>query len=206
MGGALRLGVARDARVTAYIREAPDFARPILEELRTRIHAAVPGVEETLKWSSPYFTYRRKLFFGMAAFKAHCSFGFWHPLLRGGDSSLEGMGRWKPASVADLPSKAELAKLAKRAKQLVDDGVEGPKRAPPPKDRTVSVPDDLAALLKKNAEARAAFEGFSYSKRKEYVDWIVEAKREETRAKRLATAMAQLAEGKSLMWKYERKD
>ena len=197
---------ARDKRVDAFIASAPAFAKPILRELRKRVHANVPEATETLRWGMPYFQYKDALLCGMAAFKAHCAFGFWHPLMREGDKSLEGMGQFgRIASVDDLPPAAEFARLVRKATRLVDDGVKAPKRATPPKDRTVEVPADLAALLARNARARATFEGFSYSKRKEYVDWIVEAKREETRAKRLATTVAQLAEGKSLMWKYEAK-
>ena len=196
----------RDKRVDAYIAKSQDFAKPILEELRARVHEHVPGVEEDIKWGFPAFMYKGRIFFGMSAFKAHCGAGFWHPLMRTVENkSPEGIGEFgKITAVAELPTRAAFAKLLKKAKQLSDDGVEGPKRAPPPKDRKVVVPDDLAALLKKNAKARATFDGFSYSRRKEYVDWITGAKREETRAKRLATAITQLAEGKSLMWKYER--
>jgi hypothetical protein len=195
-----------DPRIDAYIADAPPFAQPILKELRKRIHATVPDAVETIRWGAPFFQYKDTLLGGMSAFKAHCAFGFWHPLMRDGDTSLEGMGQFGHIeSVGDLPSAVQFAKLAKKAKQLVDDGVKGPKRAPPPKDRTVTVPPNLDALLKKNAKARATFEAFSYSKRKEYVDWINDAKREETRAKRLATTIEQLAEGKALMWKYEKK-
>ena len=197
---------SRDRRIDDFIAEAPAFAKPILRELRKRVHANAPGVTETIRWGMPYFRYKDSLLCGMAAFKAHCAFGFWHPMMRTADKSPEGMGQFgRLESMADLPSAAEFARFVRKAMQLVDEGVKAPKRAPPPKDRAVMVPADLAALLAKNARARAAFEGFSYSKRKEYVDWIVGAKREETRAKRLKTAIAQLAEGKSLMWKYEAK-
>lgn len=194
----------KDKRVDAYIAGTPGFARPILKALRTRMHASIPGVEETIKWGVPYFTYKGSLVGGMAAFKAHCSFGFWHPLMRNGDKSLEGMGQFgRIASVDDLPTLARFGRLAKKARGLIDEGVKAtPKRARKP---PVEVPPDLAALLEKNAKARAAFDGFSESKRREYVDWINTAKREQTRAQRLATTLAQLAEGKTLMWKYERR-
>ena len=198
------LRVKKDKRVDAYIADAPEFARPILKELRKRMHASVPRVEETIKWNVPYFQYKDDLVGGMAAFKAHCSFGFWHPLLRGGDKSLEGLGHFgRIASVADLPSLGRFTTLAGKARRLIDDGVKAtPKRQKRP---PVVVPPDLVALFKKNAKARATFDGFSESKRRGYVDWINSAKREETRAQRLATTLRQLAEGKSLMWKYERR-
>src|SRR3954468_25012323 len=122
------MATTHDKRIDAFIADAPEFARPILTELRNRIHAAVPDLEETVKWSSPHFLYDGKLFFGMAAFKQHCAFGFWHAKMRGNDTSLEGMGRFKPASVKELPTKAEFAKLAKEAKRYVDEGVKAPPR------------------------------------------------------------------------------
>jgi len=196
----------KDRRVDAYIVNAPDFARPILKELRKRVHAAVPGAVETIRWGAPYFQYGDTLLGGMASFKHHCAFGFWHPLMRDGDTSLEGLlqfGHIK--SLDDLPSATGFTRLAKRAKQLVDDGVKGPPRPRSAEKKVVVVPPDLAAGLKANAKARATFERFSYSKRKEYVDWLNTAKRDETRAQRLATTLEWLAEGKSRMWKYERK-
>ena len=194
-----------DPRVTAYIRNAPDYAKPILTELRSRVHANVAGIEEDIKWGFPSFMYKGKIFFGMSAFKAHAGCGFWHPLMRPGDKSPEGIAEWKITSVDQLPSRAAFAKLAKKAKKLADDGVPVPPRPKPDPNRKVAVPKDLAALLAKNAKARATFDAFPYSKKNDYVTWINGAKREETREKRLATTVKQLAEGKSLMWKYEKK-
>ena len=202
MDGNLR--VKKDKRVDAYIAKSQDFARPILEELRARVHQHVPEIEEDIKWGFPSFMYKGKIFFGMSAFKAHAGAGFWHPLMRTQDKSPEGIGEFgKITALAELPSRAEFARLAKKAKKLADDGVTGPKRPKPDPNRKVVVPKDLAARLAKNAKARATFEGFPYSKKNDYVTWINGAKREETRAKRLATTVEQLAEGKSLMWKYE---
>ena len=196
----------RDPRITAYIAKSQDFAKPILTELRTRIHTAMPEIEEDIKWGFPSFIYKGKIFFGMSAFKAHAGAGFWHPLMRTTDKSPEGIGEFgKLTAVDQLPSRAEFAKLAKKAKKLTDDGVKGPERPKPDPNRKVAVPKDLAARLAKNAKARAAFEAFPYSKKNDYVTWINGAKREETRLKRLDTTVGQLAEGKSLMWKYEEK-
>jgi uncharacterized protein YdeI (YjbR/CyaY-like superfamily) len=66
----------------------------------------------------------------------------------------------------------------------------------------VTVPADLAAALRRNRKARASFEAFSPSHRREYIEWITEAKREETREKRLATTIEWLEEGKPRHWKY----
>jgi hypothetical protein len=197
--------VKKDKRVDAYIARSQDFAKPILIELRSRVHGNVPDVEEDIKWGFPSFMYKGRIFFGMSAFKAHCGAGFWHPLMRKDDKSPEGIGEFgKITAIGQLPSRGDFAKLAKKAKKLADDGIEGPKRPKPDPNRKVVVPKDLAALLAKNARARATFEGFPYSKKNEYVTWINDAKRDETREKRLAATVKQLAEGKSMMWKYEK--
>ncbi len=196
--------MTRDKRVDDYIDNAPDFARPILEEIRARVHASNPDVVEDLKWGAPHFTYKGKLYAGMSAFKQHCAFGFWHPLMRPNDKSLEGMGQFgKIASLKDLPTKAEFAKLAKKAKQLADDGVKPPAR-PKTAPKPVVVPPALAAALKKSAKARATFDGFSPSHRREYAQWVAEAKTEETRDRRVAQSIEWLAEGKQRHWKYQK--
>jgi uncharacterized protein YdeI (YjbR/CyaY-like superfamily) len=195
--------MARDMRIDAYIARSPEFARPILSELRQRVHSANPGAVEDLKWGAPHFTYKGKLWAGMSAFKAHCAFGFWHPLMRPDDNSLEGMGQFgKIASLKDLPSAAEFARLAKQAMKLTDEGVPvaRPKTAPKP----LVVPAALRDALKKNAKARATFEAFSPSRRREYADWVAEAKTDATRERRVAQSIEWLAEGKSRHWKYQK--
>jgi uncharacterized protein YdeI (YjbR/CyaY-like superfamily) len=194
--------VTKDPRIDKYIEGAPAFARPILAELRARVHAAVPGLEETTKWSSPHFMYGGKLFFGVSAFKAHVAFGFWHAMMRVQDTSLEGMGRFKVASVKELPTKAQFTKLAKEAQRLADEGVKPPPKPKAPRAPLV-VPEDLSAALAKSAKARATFDAFSYSHRKEYVEWVTEAKRPETRSARVAQAVEWMAQGKSRHWKYQ---
>ncbi|HYC35893.1 MAG TPA: YdeI/OmpD-associated family protein [Usitatibacter sp.] len=193
---------SRDKRVDAYIANAAEFARPILEELRRRVHAAVPEVDETIKWSMPHFDYKGKMLGGMAAFKAHCSFGFWHPLMRVEGASDEAMGQFgRIRSLEDLPAEARFEKLAKRAKKLVDDGVKAPPK-PRAGKKEAAAPKELVAALRRNAAASKAWEEFSPSHRREYIEWIEEAKTEPTRVRRLATTLEQLAEGKPRHWKY----
>jgi len=197
----------RDPRIDAYIEKSADFARPILAHLREVVHSACPEVEETVKWGMPHFQYQGMLC-GMASFKAHCTFGFWKGKLivdRGGESAEQAMGQFgRITSVAGLPPKRVLAGYVKEAMRLNEEGVKTPRRAPAKTKRPAVVPDDLAAALRRNSKATAAFDAFSPSHRREYVEWITEAKREETRARRIATAVEWLAEGKSRNWKYER--
>jgi uncharacterized protein YdeI (YjbR/CyaY-like superfamily) len=194
-----------DPRIDDYIAKAAPFAQPILKQLRALVHRACPAAQETLKWSMPHFTYNDKILCSMAAFKAHCAFGFWHQgmerELGASAKSDEAMGLLgRITSRSDLPSDAIMIGYIKRAADLHDSGT--PARPPKKAKPEIAPPADLLAALKKNKAAATAFENFSPSHRREYVEWIVEAKRDETRQKRLATTLEWLAEGKSRHWKY----
>ena len=195
----------RDPRVDAYIAKSADFAQPILKHIRELVHRGCPEVEETLKWSMPSFAYKG-LLCGMAAFKQHATFGFWkHELVVGKADEKEGMGQFgRITSLKELPSSKVLLEYIRKAASLNDAGIKAPSRtrAKPGEKRELAVPDYLVAALEKNKVAQANFEKFSYSHKKEYVEWLTGAKREETRQKRLQTALAQIAEGKSQNWKY----
>ncbi|HJZ72375.1 MAG TPA: YdeI/OmpD-associated family protein [Vicinamibacterales bacterium] len=196
----------KDPRVDAYIDKAADFAKPILTHLRETVHAACPDVEEEMKWSFPHFTYKGMLC-SMAAFKHHAAFMFWKGALVVGDGADDGDARGPYArltTLSDLPPKKQLTAYIRKAVELNDQDVKVP-RAPRGPAKPVRVPADLAAALKKNKTAQATFDTFSPSHRREYVEWIVEAKSDETRARRLKTAIEQMAEGKSQNWKYEKK-
>ena len=199
----------RDPRFDAYIAKSAPFARPILAHLREVVHAACPEAEETLKWGMPHFMYRGMLC-GMAAFKAHCTFGFWKGALivdRAGGKADEAMGQFGCIrTIADLPPKRVLAGYVRQAMKLNEAGVKHPARSKSaaPK-KPLRTPPDLAAALRKSRRAAATFAAFPPGHRREYVEWILDAKRSETREKRLAQTIEWLAEGKSRNWKYERK-
>ena len=192
-----------DPRIDAYIAKQADFARPILEKLRAIVHETCPGCEETLKWSMPTFLYGGAILASMAAFRQHASFGYWkHDLVREG-VERDGMGSYgKMASLKDMPAKKDLVADIRKAMALNVEGVKVAKKAAAPKAELVA-PEDLLAALKKNAKARKTFEAFPPSAKRDYVEWIVEAKREDTRTKRLAQAVEWMAEGKQRNWKYQ---
>jgi uncharacterized protein YdeI (YjbR/CyaY-like superfamily) len=196
--------MSRDPRIDAYIARQADFARPILEHLRRVLHGSGLGLDETIKWGMPHFTYKGRLFAGMAAFKAHATLGLWQAGAMRGEAAAAGeaMGQFgRLTSIADLPPEAELIDILGRAAAAAD---EGPKPRPkkPPKPE-LATPDDLRAALDSEPKAAATFDAFSPSCRREYVEWVVEAKRPETRAKRVAQAVEWMAEGKKRNWKYE---
>lgn len=193
----------RDPRVDAYIEKSATFARPILRHLREIVHAACPAAEETMKWSFPHFDYKGMLC-SMAAFSGHCAFGFWKgSLVLGDKAQRNAMGHLgRITSLDDLPSDATLKAYVKKAARLNDEGVKAPRvvrpRAP------LRTPPEFLAAVKRNRKAHAAFVALSPSHKREYVEWIVEAKGEATRKRRMETAIAWMAEGKPRNWKYAR--
>jgi uncharacterized protein YdeI (YjbR/CyaY-like superfamily) len=189
----------RDPRIDAYIAKSADFAKPIIEYVRDVVHEAVPDVEEAMKWSTPSFEYKGPLC-GIAAFKEHCAFGFWKPELVVGKKP----GRDRVTSVKDLPPRKEFVKLMKKAAKLNDEGVKVERKKSAPKP-ALPTPKDLAAALARNKKAKAAYDNFSPSHRREYVEWIIGAKSDETRQRRLTQAIEWMAEGKSRNWKYHGK-
>jgi uncharacterized protein YdeI (YjbR/CyaY-like superfamily) len=194
-----------DPRVDAYIARSAEFARPILEHMRQVVHAACPDVEETIKWGMPNFMHGGKILAHMAAFKAHCALGFWRREAAG-DAAKNGeaMGQLgRIESLKNLPSRAQLSAMVKKAVALIDSGEKPARAAKPVRKPPPVAPDDLAAALKRHAAARKTFEAFAPTHQREYIEWITEAKRPETREKRLAQTLEWLAEGKSRNWKYE---
>ncbi len=196
----------RDPRIDTYIAEAEPFARPILKHLRGLVHRACPDVEEALKWSSPFFLYRGKILCFTAAFKAHLAFGFWGPgmkkVLAADGHTKDGRGLLgRITSLKDLPPDKVLLGYIRKSRELHDTGkaaplVRKPKPPPPP-------PADLTDALKRSPKAAAHWLDFSPSARREYIEWITEAKRPETREQRLLTTLEWVAGGKRRNWKYE---
>jgi uncharacterized protein YdeI (YjbR/CyaY-like superfamily) len=199
--------------VDLYIEKSAPFAQPILHHLREVIHQAVPGVTEEMKWSRPFFMCRGIILGNVAAFKQHCSLGLWgsemaDTLRADGVASKEAMGTFgRITSLNDLPAKAKLVDYLKKSAKLIDEGartkslVRQPRVAKPAPE----MPAALQAALGKNKVAARNFEKLSLSCRREYIDWIAEAKRDETRDKRVASAVGWIAEGKSRNWKYEKR-
>ncbi len=198
----------RTREVDDYIAGAPAYARPILKKLRDAFHAGCPAIEERLKWGMPSFEYKG-LLGGMAAFRKYVTFGFWksrlmedfHRELTGDPRG--GMMGARVETPADLPTKRVLVAYVKEAKRLNDEGIKEPKPARPKRTIRVVVPADLKKALASNKKAQGSFTAFPPSARREYVEWLDEAKRDETRQKRLKTAVEWLAQGKRRNWKYE---
>jgi hypothetical protein len=203
-----------DPRIDAYIAKSKPFAQPLLNHLRELVHKACPGVVEAIKWSRPFFEYKGVILGNMSAFNQHCSFGFWgeeiSAVLRDAKvlkpDAMGSLGRL--TRMEDLPSDKEMLALLHKAVAFIDSGqytspiaarhkvVKAPTLAP-------EAPPEFTRALKANKKASTAFAAFSPSCKKEYVEWIADAKRAETRDKRIATAIDWISEGKQRNWKYQ---
>lgn len=201
-------------RVDAYIANAQPFAQPILNHLRRLIHKACPEVEESIKWSRPFFEFRGTILCNMSAFKAHCSFGFWGQEMRKvlqdakavKDGAMGSLG--KISSVSDLPDDKVMLGWISQAVESIANGtyispIAARNKVVKAPRTEIEIPQEFTAALKGNKKASKVFEAFSPSCRREYVEWIAESKREETRQKRIATAIEWIAEGKQRNWKYQ---
>ncbi len=196
-----------DPRIDAYIDKAAPFAQPILRHLRALVHAICPDVVETIKWGFPHFMHAGAILCSMAAFKQHVAFGFWKGALiegvGGPGSRHDAMGQFgRIGSLDDLPAKRTLVSILRKAMTLNEQGATVPARARKAPRDEAEVPEALAAALKRNAKARKTFEAFAPSHRREYCEWIAEAKRDDTREQRVAQAIEWIAEGKQRNWKY----
>jgi uncharacterized protein YdeI (YjbR/CyaY-like superfamily) len=201
-----------DPRIDQYILKSQEFAIPILDYLRNLVHKVCPDVQETMKWSFPHFEYKGEILCSMASFKKHCAFGFWKEKLMTKSQALltdkgkTAMGDFgKITSIKDLPSAKILTLCIKEAMQLNEEGVKIAKTFKRVEDKDIVVPPDFQKALNKNAKAKKAFSAFSNSHKREYIEYINEAKREETKQKRIASSIEKLSEGKSHNYKYERK-
>ncbi len=200
----------KDKRIDTYILKSGDFARPVLNHLRRLVHTACPNVEETIKWGFPHFDYKGMMC-SMAAFKQHCAFGFWKTALMKDAKEMIGKNEYamghlgKIKSITDLPPDKKIISWIKEAMKLNDDDVKLPERKRTASPKEMEIPDALQKALNKNKTAATAFDNFSPSHKREYVEWIDEAKTEETKNKRITQTIEWVAEGKSRNWKYMRK-
>jgi uncharacterized protein YdeI (YjbR/CyaY-like superfamily) len=203
--------IKKDNRIDLYISKSADFAKPVLNHIREIVHKACPDAVETMKWSFPHFDFKGEMMCSMAAFKQHCAFGFWKAsLMKDPDKILEikdrnAMGHLGQIKIlSDLPADKILIKYIKEAAKLNEDGIKLPSKSKPKEKKELIVPDYFSKILQKNKTALKTFEDFSYSHKKEYVQWITEAKTEETRNKRMTASIELLKEGKSKNWKYNK--
>lgn len=196
--------MSRDARIDAYLDRAQPFAQAILTRVRERVHAVLPEIEETVKWSAPAYTLGGKIILITAAFKSHAAINFWRGQEIRDGANEDGMGQFgKLKSIGDLPPDGELDALIRKAAELAHSAPTPRKTKHQPKPAPEMHPD-FAAALDRSAKAKAALESFPPSARRDYLEWVADAKQDDTRAKRIATAVEWLSEGKRRNWKYEK--
>lgn len=150
----------------------------------------------------------------MAAFKEHASFGFWkagtlkdeHKIIKSGGEEASAGSIGRITTLADLPADDILIAYIKEAAALNENGIKAVSRAnPKPKleKPALIMPPEFNTMLEGNSMAKMHFEEFSPSKKKEYIEWFVDAKSEATKQKRMEQALEWISEGKSRHWKYQ---
>ena len=199
----------KDKRIDAYIAKAQPFAQPVMKHLRELLHKACPEVTETIKWGMPSFEYKGPMF-GFASFKTHCVGGFWKSKLLQDPTNLlgerknqggEAMGNLgRMTSIKDLPPDKAFIDFVKQHMKLNEEGIKVVKK--PVVKKELNMPEELTTALNKSKKAKQTFERFSTSGKREYAEWINEAKTVATRSKRLAEAIKWMEEGKPRLWKY----
>lgn len=201
-------------KVDAYIEKAQPFAQPILNHLRDLAHKGCLDVAETIKWGMPFFEHRGEILCCMAAFKKHCRFGFWGKEIRVvlREAKVAGMDKsgWfdRVTRVEDLPTDKQLIEFVRQAALLIESGnqtspMSGRNKKAKAKNSSVTMTREFSAALKKSKKAATVFSAFSPSCKREYIEWIADAKRPETRDKRIATAIEWISQGKQRNWKYQ---
>jgi len=198
-----------DPRVDAYIAKSAPFAQPILNHLRQLVHSVSPLLTETMKWGFPFFDYKGSVC-QMAAFKEHMGFGFWKQrqlndpgkLIKEEDGTAGSFG--KITRLSDLPADEILIDFIHQAINLNEPENKKPtvKKETAPKV-PIEMPADFSNLLAANPKALEVYYNFSPSAKREYLEWIVDAKSDATRQKRMETAVEWISEGKSRNWKYQ---
>lgn len=204
--------ISKETKIDDYIAKSADFAKPILLHIRELVHKTCPDVEEKIKWGMPHFDYKAGPLCHMAAFKQHAVMGFWKAALMK-DASLIDNAKSETAmghlgritSLKDMPPDKKIMAWIKEAMALTDKGIKLPSKTKTTDKKELVIPDYFTKAIAKNKKAKQVFDHFAYSHKKEYIGWITEAKTEETRNKRMATAIAWIAEGKGRNWKYEKK-
>ena len=201
----------KDNKIDDYIAKSQDFAKPILKHIRELVHNACPDVEEKMKWSFLHFDYKDEMMCSMAAFKQHCAFNFWKASIMKDPNKIlstterESMGNFgRIMKLKDLPSDKIISNYIKEAVRLNDENIKLPQTAISKKKAELKVPDYFKKVLNKNSKAQKVFREFSYSHKKEYLDWIIEAKTEETKNTRMKTAIEWISKGKDRNWKYRK--
>lgn len=196
--------------IDVYIEKSAAFAKPILNHVRQLVHQACPEVEEKMKWSFPHFDYKNEMMCSMASFKAHCAVNFWKAALMKDSTLIENarseisMGHLgRITTLKDLPADKKMLAFIKEAMELNDKGIKLPAKPKTIERKELVVPAYFQQVIDKNKKAKATWENYAYSHKKEYVEWITEAKSAATRNKRMETALEWIAEGKDRNWKYK---
>ena len=179
--------------------------REELEKLRGILLDA--GLEETIKWGAPTYTYQGKNVVGIGAFKSY--FGLWFfqgalledkkkKLVNAQEGVTKAMRQWRFESAKEIDEKL-IKEYIKESVHNIDQGRE----IKAVRKKPLSLPPELQQALKKSKKLENSFNGFSLSKRRDFAEYISSAKRDETKHKRLEKIIPMILEGVGLNDKYK---
>ncbi|MFB9862360.1 DUF1801 domain-containing protein [Rufibacter immobilis] len=186
-----------EEKIEAFFANAPAFAQPICAKIRQAIATADPALKPSWKWNAPVY---EKAGAGMVCaigvFKQHVNLSFMQGVLlpdphqlftSSQDAKAMRSVKFTEASQVQEPLLVEYLKAATQLK---------PGTAAKSAERnTIDLPDDLKQALTQAGQLEN-FEKMAYTHRKEYVRWVTEAKRAETRTSRLQKTVERISEGK----------
>jgi hypothetical protein len=189
-------------RINLYIAELPDWQRKHLVRVRQLIHSTEERIEEAWRGNAPHFDHQGSLI-GMHAFKSCVSIWFHkgaslkdgHGLFKLTEKDAEReVRKYKIHEGESINEKAflDLLKQALKVNAAQAGGAETK-----PTSRALVVPSDMEQVLRKDEQAWAQWEGLAASHKREYVEWITDAKQDETRKRRLAKALEMIRDGQA---------
>lgn len=189
--------------ITAYIEKATPEFKEVMIALRSVLNNPNFDIKEDWKWGAPNFN-NEGMICWLAHFRNHVGMNFFKGTLIKDKYNLfthyreeKGNRQLKFSDINQIiPEQIEY--YIEEAIKLNQENIKVVK-----KEIDTSLPLDLETELNNNPKAKMFFESLAPSYKRDYIEWIEEAKREATRTKRLATTMEWLSEGKKKNWKYE---
>jgi len=193
----------RTKSVDDYIAKASHWQnelRVLREILRTT------ELDEGVKWGSPCYTYDGKNVVGLASFKSYVGLWFHQGvllqdknsvLITAGDGTTKALRQWRMTFAGDIKPSV-IKRYVEEAIKLAKEG----KAIKPDRARPVVIPPELKRALRREKGATAAFSNMRLGLRREFSDYIADAKRTETKLSRIAKILPMIIAGVGLNDKY----
>lgn len=177
--------------------------RAELQQLRKIVLST--GLEESIKWAAPCYSLAGKNVVGIGAFKSYFGLWFFQGALLEDDGGFlinaqkgktKAMRQWRMTEKRDIRA-GHIKRYIKAAAALAQDG----KEIKPDRAKPIVIPKELSDALREQRAAKA-FESLRPGQRREYADYVTEAKRDDTKRRRINKILPMILEGVGLNDKY----